>query len=49
MQGSVNLNTVILFLSLLVGAKIGGLLGILLAIPLAGTLVNIFDLDELKK
>lgn len=48
MQGSVNLNTVILFLSLLVGAKVAGLIGVLLAIPITGTLVSVFELNELK-
>lgn len=48
MQGSVNLNSVILFLALLMGAKIAGLMGILLAIPLTGTLVSILELDELQ-
>ncbi|NJK60424.1 MAG: AI-2E family transporter [Oscillatoriales cyanobacterium SM2_1_8] len=47
MQGSVNLNPVILFLALLVGAKIGGLLGLFLAIPLAGTVVNVLGITEM--
>ncbi len=47
MRGSVNLNPVVLFLALLVGAKIGGLLGLFLAIPLTGTVVSILDIPEM--
>ncbi|MFQ3679720.1 MAG: AI-2E family transporter [Pseudanabaenaceae cyanobacterium] len=47
MQGSVNLNPVVLFLALLVGAKIGGLLGLFLAIPLTGTVVSILGISEM--
>lgn len=48
MQGSVNLNPVILFFALLMGAKIAGLAGVFLAIPVTGTLINLLDIDELK-
>ncbi|MGQ9865250.1 MAG: AI-2E family transporter [Pseudanabaenaceae cyanobacterium] len=47
MQGSVNLNPVVLFLALLVGAKIGGLLGLFLAIPVTGTVVSVLGISEM--
>lgn len=47
MQDSINLNPVIMFLALLLGAKIAGLFGVFLAIPIAGTLVSLFELEEM--
>ncbi|BAZ08471.1 hypothetical protein NIES4071_02760 [Calothrix sp. NIES-4071] len=48
MQNSVNVNPVVTFFALLVGARIAGLLGIFLAVPIAGLLVSLLELDELK-
>ena len=48
MQNSVNVNPVGIFFALLVGAKIAGLLGIFLAVPLAGLVVSLLEIDELK-
>ncbi|GAB4239743.1 MAG: AI-2E family transporter [Elainellaceae cyanobacterium] len=48
MQGSINLNPVVMFLALLIGAKIAGLFGIFLAIPIAGTLISLFEIDEMR-
>ncbi len=48
MQNSLNLNPVVVFFALLVGAKIAGLLGIFLAIPSTGVLVSLFELEEMK-
>ncbi|WAL62167.1 AI-2E family transporter [Thermocoleostomius sinensis] len=48
MQGSVNINPVVMFFALLVGARIAGLFGLFLAIPIAATLVNLFEIDEMK-
>ena len=48
MQGSVNINPVVIFFALLVGAKVAGLLGIFLAIPIAGVIVSLFEIDEMK-
>lgn len=48
MQNSLNLNPVVVFFALLVGARAAGLLGIFLAIPLAGVLVSWFEIDEMK-
>jgi predicted PurR-regulated permease PerM len=48
MQNSVNVNPVGIFFALLVGAKIAGLLGIFIAVPLAGLVVSLLEIDELK-
>ncbi len=48
MQGSLNLNPVVGFFALLVGAKIAGLLGVFISIPIAGVLVTLFEIDEMK-
>jgi len=47
MQGSVNINPVVIFFALLVGARVAGLLGFL-AIPIAGVIVSLFEIDEMK-
>jgi predicted PurR-regulated permease PerM len=48
MQGSVNINPVVMFFALLVGAKVAGLFGIFLSIPITGTLINLLEIDEMK-
>ena len=48
MQNSVNVNPVVTFFALLVGARIAGLLGIFLAVPIAGSIVSLLEIDELK-
>lgn len=48
MQGTLNLNPVVVFFALLVGARIAGLLGIFIAIPIAGVVVALFEIDEMK-
>jgi predicted PurR-regulated permease PerM len=48
MQGSLNLNPVVIFFALLVGARIAGLLGIFISIPITGVIVSIFEIDEMK-
>lgn len=48
MQNSLNLNPVVVFFALLVGARAAGLLGIFLAIPLAGAIVSWFEIEEMK-
>ncbi len=48
MQNSLNLHPVVVFLALLIGARAAGLLGIFLAIPLAGAIVSWFEIDEMK-
>jgi predicted PurR-regulated permease PerM len=46
MQSTVNLNPVIVFFALLVGARIGGLIGVFLAVPVAGVVVSLLDVEE---
>jgi predicted PurR-regulated permease PerM len=48
MQGSVNMNPVIMFLALLIGARIAGLVGVFLSIPIAGMLIGLLDVDEMR-
>ncbi|MBW4594944.1 MAG: AI-2E family transporter [Brasilonema angustatum HA4187-MV1] len=48
MQNSVDVNPVVTFFALLVGARIAGLLGIFLAVPIAGLLVSLLEIDDLK-
>ena len=48
MQGSLDLNPVVMFLALLVGAKIAGLIGVFLSIPIAGVLIGLFKIEELS-
>ena len=48
MQDSLNLNPVVVFFALLVGARVAGLLGIFIAIPIAGVVVTLFEIDEMK-
>lgn len=48
MQNSVDVNPVVTFFALLVGARIAGLLGIFLAVPIAGLIVSLLEIDELK-
>lgn len=46
MQSTVHLNPVIVFFALLVGTRISGLLGVFLAIPIAGVIVSLLDIEE---
>ncbi len=48
MQGSINMNPVFMFFALLVGAKVAGLVGIFLSIPLAGVLISMFKVEEMQ-
>lgn len=48
MQNSLNLNPVVVFFALLIGARAAGLLGIFLAIPLAGVIVSWFEIEEMQ-
>jgi predicted PurR-regulated permease PerM len=48
MQGSINMNPVVMFFALLVGARIAGLVGVFLAIPIAGVLISLFDVEEMR-
>jgi predicted PurR-regulated permease PerM len=48
MQGSINMNPVVMFFALLVGARVAGLVGVFLSIPIAGVLISLFDVDEMR-
>ena len=48
MRDSLNINPIVMFFALLVGVRIAGLLGLFLAIPIAGVVVSLLDVDELK-
>ena len=48
MRDSLNINPVVMFFALIVGVRVAGLLGLFLAIPIAGVLVSLSDVDELK-
>ena len=48
MRDSLNINPVVMFFALIVGVRIGGLLGLFLAIPIAGVVVSLLDIDEMK-
>ncbi|GAX36648.1 AI-2E family transporter [Nodularia sp. NIES-3585] len=48
MQGSINMNPVFMFFALLVGAKVAGLVGIFLSIPIAGVLISMFKVEEMQ-
>lgn len=47
-QGSINMNHVFMFFALLVGARVAGLVGVFLSIPIAGVLISLFDLKEMQ-
>ncbi|WP_427161166.1 AI-2E family transporter [Aliinostoc sp. HNIBRCY26] len=48
MQGTLNLNPVVVFFALLVGARVAGLLGIFLSIPITGVIVSLFEIEAMK-
>lgn len=48
MKDSLNINPVVMFFALIVGARIAGFLGIFLSIPVASVLVTLLDIDEMK-
>ena len=48
MRDSLNINPVVMFFALIVGVRVAGLLGLFLAIPIAGVLVSLLDVDEMK-
>ncbi|MEA5487943.1 AI-2E family transporter [Pseudanabaena sp. CCNP1317] len=48
MKGSININPVIMFFALLVGARVAGLIGVFLSIPITGVIISILDVDEMR-
>ncbi|WP_373539198.1 AI-2E family transporter [Chamaesiphon sp.] len=49
MQGSIDLNPVVMFFALLVGAKVAGLIGVFLSIPLAGIAIELCGVREMQQ
>ncbi len=48
MQGALKINPVVVFFALLIGARVAGLLGIFISIPIAGAIVSLFEIEEMK-
>ncbi|MBW4558024.1 MAG: AI-2E family transporter [Trichormus sp. ATA11-4-KO1] len=48
MQGSINMNPVFMFFALLIGARVAGLVGVFLSIPIAGVLISMFEIEEMQ-
>ena len=48
MQDSINMNPVVMFLALLIGARVAGLVGVFLSIPITGVLIGLLDVDEMR-
>ena len=48
MQDSLDINPVVIFFALLVGARIAGPIGVFLSIPLAGVLVSLLDVAQIR-
>ncbi|MEL6604879.1 MAG: AI-2E family transporter [Cyanobacteria bacterium J06614_10] len=48
MRDSLNINPVVMFFALIVGARIAGVLGIFLSIPVASTMVSLLEIEEMK-
>jgi predicted PurR-regulated permease PerM len=47
-QGTMNLKPVVVFFSLVLGAGLAGLLGVLRSIPIAGIVVALLEIEEMK-
>ncbi len=48
MKDSLNINPVFMFFALLLGARLAGIVGVFLAVPLAGVLVSVLEIEALK-
>lgn len=48
MQSSLNINPVVMFFALLVGARVAGLVGAFLATPIAGVIISLFKINAMK-
>ncbi len=48
MKDSLNINPVFMFFSLLIGARLAGVIGVFLAVPIAGVLVSVLEIDALQ-
>lgn len=48
MQDALKINPIVVFFALLVGARVAGLLGVFISIPMAGVIVSLFEIEEMK-
>jgi predicted PurR-regulated permease PerM len=48
MQGTINLNPVVVFFNILVGTRLAGFLGVFISIPIAGIVVALLEIEEMK-
>lgn len=48
MKGSLNISPVVMFFALLVGVRIAGILGLFLSIPIAGIVISLLEIEEMK-
>jgi predicted PurR-regulated permease PerM len=48
MQGSINMNPVVMFFALLIGVRVSGLVGVFLSIPIAGIFISLLGIDEMR-
>jgi predicted PurR-regulated permease PerM len=48
MQNSLNINPVLMFFALLIGARVAGIPGVFLAVPITGLIVNLFEIEEIR-
>lgn len=48
LRNSINISPVVMFIALFVGARVAGLLGIFLAIPIAGVIMSFIEPEEMK-
>ncbi len=48
MRKAINLNPAVIFFALLVGAKVTGLLGVFLSVPVAGVVVSLLEIEEMQ-
>jgi predicted PurR-regulated permease PerM len=48
MRDTLNINPVVVFFALLVGAKVAGILGIFISIPITGVIVSLFGINEMR-
>jgi predicted PurR-regulated permease PerM len=48
MQSTVHLNPLVVFLALLIGGQVAGLLGVLLSVPVSSVIVSLLEIEEMQ-
>jgi len=48
MKGSLDINPVVMFFALIVGATVAGVLGLFLAVPIAGVIITWLDIEAMR-